>query len=806
MANESRGNPAAYELIKEAFSLCTSIDFLVWICPFSYIVPESFEKLFTSILIDNAAANATKLRGYRILFSHRSNFLPKLSVRNARVEDNDDLIPIIQKSNPEILLGQDRYFLADLIQNQDNNNRFFVGLKKNYIVGMLSTSLDVNMSLIMKMFDIDAYPDLVIQSDTVPPPPPLIIAIVGDLRLIEEEGLEEMLRDEHVLFINLEKVSLQLSDYQNGDYSSSLMNYIHHVMKVYENPAQLQAVVLWGFPRYESEANDNLRVIAAEFDFILELINVSEEVDDEDDEDDEFLQQHLDGLESLREHFSKDDRHKAVWRKVPYDQDSYHTNKKDNLVKLHGHIGQCLDERMQRMEQAKAINKEKPPKANAFAITAMCIEDEFTSRSSDLLKLAFEEQPEFAYCLYMVSNQRPPSKETNCFNFIKTRPGISFDHSLYIINRAFFYAHDHLKITRIVETDLDIMQSHLSVLRPREKADVILSLKHCLRENDVNLNENPNCVGFSIKVGNNLIGSAVLTRKILSNDDSNWFRQHYHLDEVVNSSRHRTKNQYILLHWLVDPTFSSWSRVIIRHLMRMCNKTVFFYHCDRDFPPPKEIVEEFIFIRPKKVMDGQHIAFSKRPASMAHENDGLDNGDDLPKIVAFNHDSPLFCVTKSTLPYKKMIVATRVVILGGSAQSFACLETICSVPNIYYPNIYFVVEIVPAPMKRHDSHYYMDADSLLDEPAFGTKYCGCLSIQDVDFPHESELYAMGYSCRVNIIKGRLTDIDRENRAVVVSDEFVIEYDYLLLSTYTQGLYFPFLNWYLYKSIVNLYYR
>jgi hypothetical protein len=798
MANENRGNPAAYELLKECFSLCPNIDFLVWICPFSYIVPEAFEKLFTSILIDNAAANTTKLRGYRILFSHRSNFLPKLSVRNARVEDNDDLIPIIQKSNPEILLGQDRYFLADLIQNQDSNNRFFVGLKKNYIVGMLSTSLDVNMSLIMKMFDIDLYPDLVIQSDTVPPPPPLIVAVVGDLRLIEEEGLEEMLAEQHVLFVNLEKVVLNLGDYQNGEYTSSLLNYVNHLMKSYENPSLLQAVVLWGFPRFEAEAHDNLRVIGAEFDFILELINVSEEVDDDDDEDDDFLQQHLDGLETLREHFTKDDnRRKAAWKKVSYDQDSYHTNKKDNLVKLNNHIYQCLDERLQRMEQAKAINKEKPPKANAFAITAMCIEEEFSSRSVDLLKLAFEEQPDYAYCLYMVSNQKPPSKENHCFNFIKTRPGISFDHSLYIIHRSYFYAQDHLKIGRIDDHGMEFMDAYLSTLRVKEKSDVLLSLKHSLQENDVPLNENPSCVGFSFKFGDKVVGGAVLTRKVLTNEDSCWFRQHYHLDEIVNSSRHRTKNQYILLHWFIEPIFSAWARVILRHLMRMCNKTVLFYHSDKMLPPPKEIMEEFVFVRPKKVMEGHNNAFYRRPASISPAEGGDENS--LPNIPVFHEDSPLFCITKSALPFKKMVVATRVVILGGSPHSFACLETIFSVPNVYYPNIYFVLEVVPAPMKRHDGHHSVfDNDNILDDPAFGSKYCGCLSVQDVDFPKTSELFAMGYSFRVNIIKGHLTDIDRENRAVVVSDEFVIEYDYLILSTHIQGI--PFFIVFETKSI------
>jgi NADH dehydrogenase FAD-containing subunit len=47
---------------------------------------------------------------------------------------------------------------------------------------------------------------------------------------------------------------------------------------------------------------------------------------------------------------------------------------------------------------------------------------------------------------------------------------------------------------------------------------------------------------------------------------------------------------------------------------------------------------------------------------------------------------------------------------------------------------------------------------------------------------------MGLAHRVTIVKGRLTDIDRDNRAIVISDEIVVEYDLLVLAAGVQGTY------------------
>lgn len=862
----------AFTLIREAFAQLPSLEYIFWVCPLTFIVANYIDEMFQDFdyfKTDNDQLIATckeQFRGLKILYLNRSDFLAKLSVRNARIEDNDELIPIIQRSNPEILADGDRYLLADLLLKQDSNNRFFVGLdKRDRIQGMLATSLDVNMSLIMKIFDIDAYPDLIIQADTVPPPPPLLIGILGDIRLIEIKNLETFLYNQNVLFINFQFIKDDLEDLyhdlkdnsvgsnsnnNNGfnenlfENKSILFKYCQLLISRNPNPSALQGIVILNFPRTEDEAISYSSTLIKDFDILIELLDDSEDVDEEEEEN---LQHHLDGIEVLRENYFKDQSDSAYinqittfkpgashsatsdaesiyyrktsksnWIKVPLSKDNSPVINND---RLHLTLSNCFDERVQRLEAAKAINKEKPPRANAFAITALCVDEDYLSRSLDLIKLAFEEQSNLSYCLYMLSNDTIPSIALKGFNYIKTRPGISFDQSLYIIHRAFFYLEEYLTFQRVTERDLpsasinngnkvseskraegkdqyddennkpnyDLYDFLSNIKLQTERSEVLDTLELSLRMSDIDVTENPDDISFKIMLSNKIIGLIVLSKRMLSIDDVNWYRCHYHLDDFINYQRNRLRNSYSILYFCIDPIFSAYTKVILQQIMRKTLKNTFYYHHEKDAIPSKEIVENFLFIKPRRFPDGKHINNSSRPE--------LKHPTTLELLSLPQENCPLYLVTKGSLSHYKKIISKRIVIIGGSVHSYAFLETLCSIHYLYLPNIYFIIDILPTSFRLNTEiagNYSILTNSMFSIPSkysdqwkFDIEQNGCLSVQDIDLPYLSEQWAMGYAYRINIIKGRLTDIDRENKAIVVSDELVIEYDYLLLSTWTQ---------------------
>jgi hypothetical protein len=64
-------------------------------------------------------------------------------------------------------------------------------------------------------------------------------------------------------------------------------------------------------------------------------------------------------------------------------------------------------------------------------------------------------------------------------------------------------------------------------------------------------------------------------------------------------------------------------------------------------------------------------------------------------------------------------------------------------------------------------------------------YSGCMSVQDLSDPIDTMMAAFGLSDRVSVIHGRLTDIDRSNKAIVISDETIVEYDVLVVASSAQ---------------------
>ena len=66
------------------------------------------------------------------------------------MEDNDDLIPVLRDSNPLALEGQGDYFLADLIQAQDETTASSWACTR-MSNGHASHKFDVNVNLIRKV-------------------------------------------------------------------------------------------------------------------------------------------------------------------------------------------------------------------------------------------------------------------------------------------------------------------------------------------------------------------------------------------------------------------------------------------------------------------------------------------------------------------------------------------------------------------------------------------------------------------------------------------------------------------------------
>jgi hypothetical protein len=838
----------------------------------------------------------------------------------------------------------------------DARNQFFVGVATNpanafntnvysenssansAIVGMLATSLDVNVGLITKIYDIEAFPDIIIQKQERPLPYPDMIGVIGDLRIARRADIYTIATQLNCCVFDAEKCLPPL-DAANSDEQSALAairilkNVIAQELAKPERsgPNVPLACIIVGFPRCDEEATAvSNRAFA--FDSFLELGNGPESIDIQDDDGDtgitaENLQFHVDAVETLLqlfEDFSSPlgaDPASSQMSLSNRSSDGYEVSIKESGAAVpkwkkapcdgyNGDLYRCvLDElthivglKAQQIELWKIKDLEEPPQANAFAITVFAMHEDFESRAEDLLTIAFEENLSYDYCVFITPCNAKPSRLTQNMVQAPVRVGVSFDQCLYIMHREVLVSRQSITVRRTLESTMPAITNFLTPLLESTKdgkegnessstENLMGALKASFRENDVELKDNPAEVSCTATMRGEIIAVVCLTRRQVTNDEVNWLRANYRIEELVAFERHRLRAQAYITSYVGDPLLSPmWARFIVREIMRMYRKTLLYYLSDYRSPTPKELQDVMTAVSPLARMQpfrDDYIAslpYILRPGSVPGQQQGA------------TVEYPLFCVSKNMLTKRKAIVNTRIVVVGGNASVYPLLEYLVLHPTVYLTSIQLVIEdphnaldsnrlesnFKPVAansfgllsststdgfMLRRPSLEAKDAKDSAAKPSDDSKDAkdskdedgsknieidakeapakatsskeikepevsasarsareiapakndtngprssvrnslskdngtashiyegieafGCLSAKEADIPLNRELLAMGLAHRVTIVKGRLTDIDRDNRAIVISDEIVVEYDLLVLAAGVQGTY------------------
>ncbi|XP_032950140.1 cilia- and flagella-associated protein 61 isoform X4 [Rhinolophus ferrumequinum] len=126
------------------------------------ILLAAAKRLFGSTLITvfDLVGDMTSLtydEDFAVHVCHRHNHYPQLHIRKARVEDHDDLMPIFMHHNTFLKATYGDYFLAELIEAQDEENHAVVCEVEGVAVGFMSVCSRVNMQLLHECFDLGPF-------------------------------------------------------------------------------------------------------------------------------------------------------------------------------------------------------------------------------------------------------------------------------------------------------------------------------------------------------------------------------------------------------------------------------------------------------------------------------------------------------------------------------------------------------------------------------------------------------------------------------------------------------------------------
>jgi hypothetical protein len=751
----------ARDMLRSVFARSPALDYIFFICSSTVVPPDFLLTFFSKVNLqkrENVAAN-DPFQKSDVYVLDRAKVLPHLLVREARVEDNDDLLPILQASNPGIANGQEEYFLADLIQSQDESSKFFVGVSKNSPVGMLATTLDINAELLTRVFDLDSYSGLIVKPDDEYSRKQYVVMLLGDPNITKNVNMNGLCKSNGAALIDLSKAL----DAANPHDLEAVLNHLQaSVQRIADSPKSFRGCLVTGFPNNEEECRallDYLETHDFSLDAIIELQNFTDDELDVDVEED-LLGEYLDGVEMLKDQMQNGGAHATQWRRVTIGDSSGHTvaDAEDLLLV---ELKSLCDANEKVVEEEERLNLAGLT-TNSFAISLFSVDEQFESRAEDLIRVAFEEYPHLDYCVLLVPNASLPSAAlTHGMQCPRVREGVSFDQSLYIIHRQSLLANDYLSVERMGEKTLDLASDLLTNMEEHDKEAVLSFASHSLRDSDVDLMNNPGEVCFVVKLEDEVVGLICLSRKLTTSEDVVHFRNNYMLDDHIVYERHRGRSQAMVVHWVMNPIYSQWSRFVLQEVMRVYHKTVLYYHhLTRDSKPSAEISEEMFPVSTR---------FGPKPKLADAENPTGEGG--------YQQFYPLFYMQKKKLIDTKATVGKRVVIVGGNSSAFTILEKIALCHEIHVTNIFLIME--------HPPQAWLSKQELQGDEV-GDNFSGCLSLKDLNDMTEQELNALGLPARCTLVQGRLTDIDRKNRAVIVSDEVIVEYDVLVIASGMQG--------------------
>jgi hypothetical protein len=86
--------------------------------------------------------------------------LPFIEIRAAKQEDHDDLADVFNSQSETVTEAYGEYFIAELIASQNARNKALVAQVKDKAVGLMGLTLDVDVKLLHKCFELDAFDNL----------------------------------------------------------------------------------------------------------------------------------------------------------------------------------------------------------------------------------------------------------------------------------------------------------------------------------------------------------------------------------------------------------------------------------------------------------------------------------------------------------------------------------------------------------------------------------------------------------------------------------------------------------------------
>lgn len=156
----------ATEIIRTVFNAVPFLHYIFLVVPQGAETGSTLSELFAPVAFKESFTGKLNVE---LQVCHRHDHCAKLHTRPARVEDHDDLAPIFNRQSDVLTSTYGDFFLAELIESQDETNKCVVADVKGTAVGFMSVCASVDIDLLRSCFDLKPFNGLrKLQVETTP--------------------------------------------------------------------------------------------------------------------------------------------------------------------------------------------------------------------------------------------------------------------------------------------------------------------------------------------------------------------------------------------------------------------------------------------------------------------------------------------------------------------------------------------------------------------------------------------------------------------------------------------------------------
>ncbi|XP_077999640.1 cilia- and flagella-associated protein 61-like [Glandiceps talaboti] len=721
----SRGS--AREIIRTAFNAVPDLHFIYLVVPQNVFPESSLSDIFKPV---DKKAGGKVLEKCSIFVCHRHDHSPVLFVRKASVEDHDDLTPIFNRQSNMLTKTYGDYFLAELIEAQDDNNHAIVTEVDGTAIGFMSICGDVsNLDLLNDCFELvpfnglkKAHPDDILEppKQATPQPSPLPTPSApataeGD-RPITDGSVAKSERPESG---GSKKVEEDADDSEAELPSSPAAGKTPSTKETPQQPTPMSQPTA----SREGATDSDIKVKPKLSDAHM-------------GESSSSLLSEGSRAESVKSGQSSRASGSVV-AKTPVDDAEEEPPAPERSP----------TPQLPARPQMKTFKPVFHGASNCFCIQLFCIDERYEMRSMDFLPMAFKLFPDRDFCVVTMPHLVPEFPMLQNFVRITPRCPSTLPQELYVFNRNGLI--QNFEVRPVCKSDIANVKSLIQTLQEQDCLLADLQQFNIARRD-------PNGVAIQAFVATCLkqvVGVAV-TRK---EEDIEYIRSHYNIEDFIYFNHHRRHEHGHLHHFALNPIFQHYSKHFLKEILRQSHYSCLYYPV---YPPystdemvgKHSMVSALNFMVPVRAR--RQITY---PLDQLGENAPSDRVCKEEDKYALNH------VNRKLTLEPKVTVNARIVVIGSSDVSISFLETLAFCPHLRFNNLTLISpnglpgEIPPDPIRSG-----FLATSL------------CFS--------QDELSQLSLRTWVNVVCAKMIAINRSSKYVVVTGGRKVPYDHLIIGT------------------------